>query len=178
VIKTVFFTAIIAIGRLLLLCAGALLLLGASACSILFDAPPGEADAEQTLQRLGKTVQEQADTLAQQSRQPVGDAQQSLSSELMFSTDAKTASEHWPVMRIERAASSEHPPQLVLEAPMRGIVWLDGREIGLVQEGSVRIVTLSAGEHQIRVKHPLAPLMTAQFYIEMGERIRLRWESR
>lgn len=82
---------------------------------------------------------------------------------------------NWPVMRVHKV--EQGPPQLVLEGPIRGLVFLDDREIGLVQDGSVRIVTLEGGEHRIRIEQARMPPMVAQFYIDNGERITLRWES-
>gem|GEM_PF-2725838 len=168
--------------RLVLALCAALWLAAISACSILFDAPPAETNAEQALQRFGKTVSEQADSLAQQGSQRMDDAQaagrRGAARLLPFSSPdaAVDRVRDWPLMRIDYIAA-QHPPQLVLEGPVRGIVWLDGREIGLVQEDSVRIITLSAGEHHIRIEHPLMSAQTAQFYIESGERITLRWQQ-
>jgi len=93
----------------------------------------------------------------------------------------------WPVMHIDKVVAkqgrglqgtAQTEPKLVLEGPVRGVVFLDEREMGLVHEGSVRIITLTPGEHHIRIKHPLSPPMQAQFYIEADERITLRWEMR
>jgi len=175
--KYAVFLPVNGIGRMLLTLLGTAAL---SACSILFDAPPSEADSEQALQRFNQAAKEQADSLVQQNRQRLNAAGQQWSREMAFSSpDAATSSAklRWPVMRIEQVAP-QHPPQLMLEGPIQGIVWLDEREIGWVREGSVRVVTLTAGEHNIRIEHPLAPAMSVQFYIESGERITLHWQAR
>lgn len=80
----------------------------------------------------------------------------------------------WPVMRVDTVGQG--PPQLVLKSPIGGLVFLNDREIGLVQDDSVRIVTLAPGEHRIRIEQALLPPMVAQFHIDEGERITLRWE--
>lgn len=161
-----------------------LTLFALSGCSTLFDAPSFENMASQQADEVLKdVVREQATEMARQGMERVGqlaeDGKQALQRVIVFPypDGAVGISERsWPVMRVEKAAQAQ--PQLVLESPMRGLVFLDEREIGLVQDGSVRIVTLTAGDHQIRIEHPQMPPMVAQFYIDNGERITLRWESR
>jgi len=154
-----------------------------AACSLL-DSPETIA-RKQATQALEGAVREQAEALAQQGKERMVDAVKAGSKKgaeriIAFPKPDGTvgvSERGWPVMRIEQAAA-QRPPQLVLEGPVRGVVFLDGTQIGLVQAGTVRVLTLAVGEHQIRIEHPLAPAMTAQFHIETGERIRLRWETR
>jgi len=168
---------------LILFCAFLLAVLGA--CSILFDAPPEQANnAEYAVQTLEKTMRERGETFVKQSEQFKDNAltagRQTVSREIVFTSPdgiTRSSRQSWPVMHIANIAP-QHPPQLLLEGPVNGSVWLDERELGLVQTGSVRIVTLHAGEHKVRIEHPLMPAITAQFYIEQGERITLRWETR
>ncbi|WP_157659222.1 hypothetical protein [Thauera butanivorans] len=175
-----------AYARCLLPCLyGAVMLGAASACSTLFDAPSFERAASgQVDQVLEEAVRERIEALQQQGRERIGDwsmaGKEALQRVIVFpkpSGAVGISDRGWPVMRIDKVAA-QRQPQLVLEAPVRGVVFLDEREIGLVQDGSARIVTLVPGEHQIRIEHPLTPPMMAQFYIETGERITLRWESR
>jgi hypothetical protein len=156
-----------------------------SACSFLFDAPSfGRSAREQAASALEEAVQEQNTEMMQTARDRIGDWILTGEGELQrvitfpfFGGTDEAAGRGWPVMRVNKVAA-QSPPQLVLESPMRGMVFLDDREIGLVQDGSARIVTLTPGEHQIRIEQPQVFPMVAQFFIETGERITLRWESR
>jgi len=156
---------------------------GSAACSLL-DSPETIA-SKQASQALEGAVREQVEALAQQGKERIIDAVTASSKKgaeriIAFPKPDGTVgvSAHgWPVMHIEQVAA-QRPPQLLLEGPVRGVVFLDDEQIGLVQAGTVRVLTLAVGEHQIRIEHPLAPVMTAQFYIATGERIRLRWETR
>jgi len=150
-------------------CVSALLAVSA-ACSSLLPSPETIA-VQQAKQSLQKAVQEQAQTLAQSAGKQV--AQRVIA---FTNTDGIVGHDDagWPLMQIE-AVAAQRPPQLILEGPLRGVVILDDQEMGLVQPDSVRIVTLAPGEHQIRIEHPTAPTMTAQFYIDTGERMTLRW---
>jgi len=153
-----------------------------AACSLL-DSPETIA-SKQASQALEGAVREQVETLAQQGKERIVDAitagKKRAERIIAFPKPDGTvgmSERGWPVIHIEQVAA-QHPPQLVLEGPVRGVVFLDDTQIGLVQAGTVRVLTLTVGEHQIRIEHPLAPAMTAQFHIETGERIRLRWETR
>lgn len=164
---------------------GAVMLCAESGCSTLFDSPSFErAASEQVDQVLEEAVRERIEALEQQGRERIGDwstaGREALQRVIVFpkpSGAVEISDRGWPVMRIDKVAP-QGQPQLVLEGPVRGVVFLDDREIGLVQDGSARIVTLVPGDHQIRIEHPRTPPMMAQFYIETDERITLRWESR
>ncbi len=161
-----------------MLCAG-------SACSILFDSPsPGYSARDQAGSALEEAAREQGAEMAQTARDRIGDWVLTGEGELQrvitfpfFGSTDEANGRGWPVMRVNKVAA-QSKPQLVLESPMRGMVFLDEREIGLVQDGSARIVTLTPGEHQIRIELPRVPPMAVQFFIETGERVTLRWESR
>jgi hypothetical protein len=157
-----------------------------SACSILFDSPSfGRSAREQAESALEAAVEEQNAEMMQTPRDRIddwmlageGELQRVITFPFFGDTDKEADRRGWPVMRVNKV-TAQSQPQLVLESPMRGMVFLDEREIGLVQDGSARIVTLTPGEHQIRIEQPRVPPMVAQFFIMTGERITLRWESR
>jgi len=161
----------------------AVLLTASSAACSLLDSPETIA-SKQATQALEGAVREQVEALAQQGKERIVDAvtagRKGGERIIAFPKPDGTvgvSERGWPVMRIEQVAA-QRPPQLVLEGPVRGVVFLDDAPIGLVQAGTARVLTLTPGEHQIRIEHPLASAMTAQFHIETGERIRLRWETR
>ncbi|NMG71299.1 hypothetical protein [Parazoarcus communis] len=153
-------------------------------CSALFDAPSYENVAASEMgQILGDVVREQAAEMARQGSERVSrtaeDGMVELQRVIVFPYPDGTTGErsrNWPVMRVDKIG--QRLPQLVLESPMRGLVFLNDREIGLVQDDSVRIITLDVGEHHIRIERPPKVPMVAQFYADRGERIILRWESR
>jgi len=159
-------------------CLAVLLAVGA-ACSSLLNSPE-TIIAEQAKQSLRRAVQDQVEGLVQSAGDVAVTAGKQAAQRIIVFTksDGTTGigDYGWPVMLIESVAT-QRPPQLLLEAPMRGVIVLDDQEIGLVQENSIRIVTLAPGEHRIRIEHPNAPTMTAQFYIDTGERITLRWNA-
>jgi len=168
--------------RLLRGCGVVMMVASSAACSLL-DSPETLA-SKQAAQALEGAVREQVEALVQQGKERIVDAvtadKKGAERVIAFPKPDGTvgvSERGWPVMHIEQVAA-QRPPQLVLEGPVRGVVFLDDAQIGLVQAGTVRVLTLTVGEHQIRIEHPLAPAMTAQFHIEMGERIRLRWETR
>jgi len=157
----------------------AAVLVASAACSSLLDSPETIA-AKQAKQSLRRAVQDRVEPLVQSA----GDAavmagRRAAQRVIVFTKNDGTvgAGEYgWPVMHIE-SVTAQRSPQLLLEGPVRGVVVLDDQEIGLVQEGSIRIVTLVPGQHQIRIEHPNVPTMTAQFYIDTGERMTLRWNA-
>ena len=67
--------------------------------------------------------------------------------------------------------------ELVLESPMPGLVFLDENGIGLVQDGSVRAMSLEPGQHSIRIEQSALPPMVVDFFVDEGERATLRWQS-
>lgn len=152
-------------------------------CSTLFDAPSFEDLASrQAGQMLEEVVTDEATRLSEQGRERItslaNEGLNELQRVIVFPHNGNmvgVSTRSWPVMRVDKVGQG--PPQLVLESPIRGLVFLDDREIGLVQDDSVRIVTLAAGEHRIRIEQARMPPMAAQFYIDNGERITLRWES-
>lgn len=81
-----------------------------------------------------------------------------------------------PVLQVDRGGTGQ--PQLVIESPAHGIVFVNDAEMGLVQKGIIRVLTLSPGEHVVRIEQPPTSPMRARFFIDQGERITLRWETR
>ncbi|MBR0564812.1 hypothetical protein J5J83_01615 [Azoarcus sp. L1K30] len=82
-------------------------------------------------------------------------------------------------LSIETGRSGSDASFLVIETSVTGEVFVDGQAIGLVQDASrARLVTLIPGKHEVRVERLHAAPVLAQFYIDSGERITLRWESR
>lgn len=82
-------------------------------------------------------------------------------------------------LSIETGRSGSDASILVIETSVTGEVFVDGLAIGLVQDASrARLVTLIPGRHEVRVERLHATPVLAQFYIDSGERITLRWESR
>lgn len=81
-----------------------------------------------------------------------------------------------PVLQVDRGGSGQ--PQLIIESPAHGIVFINNAEMGLVQKGIIRVVTLPPGEHVVRIEQPPTSPMRARFFIDQGERITLRWETR
>ncbi len=153
-------------------------------CQTLFDAPSLEDIAAQEGSRImeeaiGDQITRMTEAGTERITTLAADAPDGLQRVIVFPYPGNAvgvSTRSWPVMRVDRVAQAQ--PQLVLESPIRGLVFLDDREIGLVQDNSVRFVTLAAGEHSIRIEQARLPPMVAQFYIENGERITLRWESR
>lgn len=84
-----------------------------------------------------------------------------------------------PSLSIESGRSGSEASVLVIETSVTGEVFLDGQAIGLIQDASrARLVTLIPGKHEVRVERLHAAPVFAQLYIDSGERITLRWESR
>lgn len=89
---------------------------------------------------------------------------------------AKEYTRALPVLQVDRGGTGQ--PQLVLESPAPGIVFINDAEMGLVQKGVIRVLTLAPGEHVVRIEQPPTLPMRARFFIDQGERITLRWDTR
>lgn len=137
-------------------------------CSILFDSP--STDHLETVSI--------DDVLAQKKREMRQGVAFPASSGInagTLSSDQEMAS----ALSIEAGRSGSEASVLVIETSVTGEVFLDGQAIGLIQDASrARLVTLTPGKHEVRVERLHAAPVFAQFYIDSGERITLRWEAR
>ena len=161
---------------------GMLLYCGLSACSVVFDAPSIDQVIDHRPEEvLREAAREQVEMVRREALQR---ATQSSIDAVSVGPDRGSGqgrapailAHAWPVLKVERVRSEL--AQLVLESPVQGEVLINGSALGLVQPGTVRVVTLTPGEHLVSIKAQQAPPLSASFYIERGERVVLRWEAR
>lgn len=157
-------------------------------CSILFDAPSVEGvSAAQSKEVLKEVARREAEAAAEHARERASERITSVRQDgadypqRMFLFEPSGARpdlniRNGPMMVVSWRGGAG--AELVLESPMPGLVYLDENAIGLVQDGSVRAMSLQPGAHRVRIEQLARPPMVVDFFVDEGERVTLRWQSR
>lgn len=165
----------------------ALALFASAGCSILLDTPSAEGvSVAQSREVLNELARREAEAAAEPAREAAIERVARMGQEASSYPErtivfGPSGGEHdplgrsGPVMVVSWRGGAG--AELVLESPMPGLVFLDENGIGLVQDGSVRAMSLEPGQHSIRIEQSALPPMVVDFFVNEGERATLRWQS-